>query len=489
LKKGKILLADDSPTILAMLKNLLEKEGYETITASNGIIAAEKAYTERPDLILLDIVMPGMNGYQVCRLLKNDHSTKDIPIVILTSKDQAKDRYWGFETGADQYLTKDSDSDRLIPVVEETLEKKQRGKLGLASLEIIPPTSIEVVSRVAELMEKKLFESTILNTIGKVANSIDSFDETIYSILNILTRLLDFTVGSVAVLAEDKVEIFIKIHHSISQKYYDEMVRRTLEALKGLQKTDQDLKAVNPKIRADIPDWRKGGVEDWRGELWYRPLKAKGKILGILAINTASPTMDESKTIEEVLDILTSQICIVIDNARLYREVKQLSLTDPLTRLSNRHHFHEELEREFSRSRRHDLNLSLIMIDIDHFKRLNDAYGHLQGDAILKELAKLLKDTFRDSDILGRFGGEEFSIILPMTNGTEAMISAERLRKKVEEHSFPCQFKPLKLTVSLGVSHYPREGVENPDELIKRADEALYRAKKEGRNRVCWWEG
>ncbi len=166
------------------------------------------------------------------------------------------------------------------------------------------------------------------------------------------------------------------------------------------------------------------------------------------------------------------------------RRLEELSNTDDLTKLYNRRYFMELMELEFQRSQRYESSLSFVMIDIDNFKNFNDTYGHLLGDRILYEVAQLLRETLRVHDIVGRYGGEEFGMLMPETDGSGALVVAERYRKSVEEFVLFEGDKELRITISLGVAGYPHPEIKTVDDLIRLADNALYKAKANGRNRV-----
>lgn len=166
----------------------------------------------------------------------------------------------------------------------------------------------------------------------------------------------------------------------------------------------------------------------------------------------------------------------------MYTQTKQMSFTDPLTRLFNRRHFENNLEREYKRAKRYKSDLSLAIVDIDFFKKINDTYGHSCGDYVLKEVAYRILNNFRQTDFVFRYGGEEFAIILTETAGDNALIPLERLRKSIENSEFRYQGEDLKITISIGVSSNTE--FENPWEMFDDADKALYEAKKDGRNRV-----
>ncbi|MBC8414624.1 GGDEF domain-containing protein, partial [bacterium] len=171
----------------------------------------------------------------------------------------------------------------------------------------------------------------------------------------------------------------------------------------------------------------------------------------------------------------------VTEETRLTNELLLLSTTDGLTGLYNRRYLNESLGKELGRARRYTLDFSIIMFDVDHFKKFNDVYGHETGDRVLKMLGNVMIKTFRDIDICCRYGGEEFLIILPSTNLENAKISAERLRVAVETTSID----DLSVTISIGIASYPETDTRSIDEFIKKADLALYKAKEGGRNRVC----
>lgn len=166
----------------------------------------------------------------------------------------------------------------------------------------------------------------------------------------------------------------------------------------------------------------------------------------------------------------------------MYSQTKQMSLTDPLTKLFNRRHFEVEFEREFKRAKRYNNPLSIAIADIDFFKQINDNYGHLCGDYILKEIAYIITGNFRQTDLIFRYGGEEFVIVLTETSGENALIPLERLRKAIENHTFKFNNNNIKITLSIGVSS--NTGCETAQDMFDEADKILYNAKNNGRNQI-----
>ena len=210
----------------------------------------------------------------------------------------------------------------------------------------------------------------------------------------------------------------------------------------------------------------------------YVPLMAESKFLGALAIEGLSIDAMENFT------ILVTQFSLEFRRIRLYQKIQQLAITDGLTALFVRRYFLERLDEEMKRSARHNLHLAFLMVDIDHFKQCNDNFGHLTGDAILREIAKIIKAGVREIDLVGRFGGEEFSVLLPDTDKEDAREAAERIRMSVDQHKFYAYDETIKTEVSIGVAGFPEDSTV-AQSLIDKSDQALYRAKQQGRNRVC----
>ncbi len=297
---GKILIVDDSRLIAHVAKTMLTKRGHEIIVAQDGKAGLEAAKSEKPDIILLDVIMPIMDGYEVCEHLKEDDSTKEIPIIMVTSQAEAADKVKGLELGALDYVTK-------------------------------PFDEAELIARV-----------------------------------NIHLRL-----------------------------------RELYEAVQ-----EQN------------------------------------------------------------------------------RQLQKMANRDGLTGLYNHRYFHEQLSQDFLRAKRYNENLSCVLFDIDFFKKFNDTYGHQTGDIVLKALASVVQRATRESDLSARYGGEEFALILYHTDGPAAYEMAERLRTMVESHEVQDNGNVLRVTISLGVATFPHERIHDSKELVDFADQALYKAKDNGRNRV-----
>lgn len=483
--KARILLADDSPTILKVVGSILEQEGYEVITARDGVEAAEKAFQIQPDLILLDVMMPRMNGYQVCRLLKNELQTRHIPILILTSRDQPREKFWGLQTGADEFISKGIENEELLRLVKVFLERGSSVR-PLRNAKVQPLQNVDVLTRANELLDRTLYEATVINEIGKLVHSLQDYEETVRSALLILHKLIDYSVAVLAITHGEEGEFIV-------QTWCPEITEEDVLALKehvlGILRPYLDPTMIPAQfttrlLSSEGCSRRKGEHPLPLDQLLYVPVKGKGMVVGIFAV-LPQPGHSFDQGDVDTLNLVVTHAYAVIENAWLYEEVRKLSMKDGLTRVFNRRYLDERLEEEFKKSMRYNRPLCILMMDLDHFKRINDRYGHPVGDLTLKKVMECTRETLRSTDVVGRYGGEEFLIILPDTDSRGGTLVAERIRQRIEQ----CEVRlddaeQIKVTVSIGVCAIPRPEINTPAQFVAAVDVALYEAKRLGRNRV-----
>jgi two-component system, cell cycle response regulator len=476
----QVLIADDSPVVLHMLEAMFRGTGFEVITARNGIEAVEKAFAHDVSLIILDVMMPRLSGYQACRLLKSEAQTKSIPVIILTSKDEAGDRFWGLETGADYYLTKDEAPKKLQELVAAALaEWKSRTPRRVLKRH----TSIDILSRVNDLLDRQLFEATVLSEIGRVARHLVRFDETVLSVMALVARVVDFTLGSVAFVDSDEIDAIVVLRHAVSTAALEGFQQRLSHAAQH-HRAGAPLGELRTRMLALQGADEDGFAEDGLQDFTAFPVVTNQRLVGLLALAGRAVARMTPET-EALMTQVTNQAHIVVENSRLVERLRNLSIRDGLTELYNHRHIMETVAGEFQRCERYDAAVSVLMIDIDRFKLVNDTYGHQAGDAVLRDVARLLVDGLRSVDAVGRYGGEEFMVVLPETRYEEARLTAERLRRTVDERTFTVAGHVLDLTVSVGLATYPGQEITTVSDLIRCSDAALYRAKGGGRNRVA----
>ena len=313
----KILVADDSPVMRMAITKLLEPEGYDVVTADDGVEAITSFYDEKPDLVLLDVQMPKLNGYVVCRLIKEDPTAANIPILILTVRTGAEDRYWGAKSGADGYLTKDALGDELLAAIRSNLAS--RALRELSGVELAEPGlahESDVLTRVCELLDRKLFEATVINEITTIAVRPIGLDGTSEEILRALRRLIAFDAGAIVLQQQHQVELHVE--HALAREdevEFDELCFRSIREMSSGSGDDGrwDVHHVN---EVDGPlDERMG----W-GSFRAVPLKVRGELLGVLALGAHRANAfgeAEARTLRTV----TTSIAAVVDSAGHYQEV------------------------------------------------------------------------------------------------------------------------------------------------------------------------
>ena len=481
-----ILVADDSPTIASMLSFMLQSQGYRVVTAEDGIEAIAAAYQDRPDLILLDIEMPRMNGYQTCRLLKDDAQTKDIPIIMLTSKDQRSDRFWGLSTGADEYLTKDFEPEELFGVIERclTVKTEDEGREEASGLAGIAES--DMLERVNDILDRKLFQTTILNEVAEIAKSIHDHRAVIRRVLEFLYRVVDYRMAGMFLLNDGRPEMTVALTNPADKDQADGFLTYTLAQWE--ERTNQKVAREQVDLNiVTLPDIAPSRPSPQTTDHRSVPLEVRGRDLGLVCVATDHPDGLSEESLQTVR-LVANHGVVVVDNAMLYARTEQLAITDGLTGLYNHRYFKAELKKEVERCRRFGLILSLMVLDIDFFKSFNDSYGHPQGDVVIQTIASIIRRSVRDVDFVARYGGEEFAVILLEADEATALEVAERVRSEVESCPFEVDdgegTTAVTKTISIGLATCKSQDKLDPGALFQTADDALYQAKDQGRNRV-----
>ncbi|HOC93330.1 MAG TPA: diguanylate cyclase [bacterium] len=484
----RILVVDDSAVIRKMLEEILVAEGFSVTAAPDGIEGLEAVRSGGFDLMFLDIDMPSISGLQVCRMLRNDPQFLDFPIIMLTARGQKQDQFWGLETGADAYMTKPFDRDELLETLQRVMSEKERRSESPKDLTAALSSDndgSDLIFKAGEVQETQLFKMTLVNSIYQIATRQSDLVDTCRAISDTLSSVVEFDIAMILLKDDNRLKLFVYIYRPTTRDFFVQAKKRLMdELMKDADSGELEREGIDVELHDPEHNMMKAAEEMSLAGFEAAALESKGENFGMFMMARGHRGQFKQEE-RDIFSLIARQSAIVVDNVRMYEKIKRFAVADGLTGLHNHRYFQEQLEKEYSRSRRFNLSLSLIMMDIDHFKDLNDTYGHQQGDVVLKGMAGVLRRCVRDIDLVARYGGEEFVAILPETPKKNAVIVAERMREMIENMEFEGRDEPLKMTASFGVSGYPDDNIKTRLDLIARADEAMYQAKRGGRNRVA----
>jgi two-component system cell cycle response regulator len=451
-----VLVVDDLLPNVKLLEAKLRAEYFEVSTASSGAEAIKIAHERQPDIILLDVMMPGMDGFETCEKLKADNDTCHIPVVMVTALDQQEDRIAGLEAGADDFLTK--------PVEDVALFARVRGltrlKMMTDELRLGHATGKELgILTNAKLAEFDSVTSEILVIDDTKSTNADLFGG-LPDNYNV-THKSD-TKAALSVLRTQKVDLVIV---NMSLEEYDPL--RLCSTIRTLPETRMTplLALVRQGDTRKLVRSLDVGVNDYL----TRPVD-KGEMAARIRTQLRR---------KHYIDQLRTSFQVGLE----------LAVTDQLTGLYNRRYLVTHTDAIFADPNTDQKPISILVIDVDHFKPINDTYGHEAGDLVLQELAKRIVSSVRGIDVACRYGGEEFVLLMPSTDSELASMIAERLREDIEEHPIVVDEetqKAISLTVSIGIATSDVGDNDTAQKMLKRADDALYQAKNQGRNQVVF---
>ncbi len=488
--QSKILIIDDNPANLRALLLYLEQAGFDILIATSGERALQQLECLRPDLILLDVLMPDINGFETCRQLKANAVTKEIPVIFMTALTDTMNKIKGFEVGAIDYVTKPFQHEEVLARVHTHLtirrlqQQRQTQNLLLEEKNQQLQREITERKRAEETLRQYNRELSLLQDMGDVLQTCRTEQETYSVVINTCKHI--FPSDSGCLCLRDASQTRLKNAGSWGEQ--PPTPRLFIGGHAEIPAHGKLHTIENPGTGTLYLHLERSSNKSYSHAL----RNVSGEISGVLLLCIQHEDCnffndDDTPGIESkqmILSRVAEHYALVLGNLRLRERLKMESIHDPLTGLYNRRHMEAFLKREIHRSERHRTHVGFIMLDIDHFKHVNDTHGHDTGDAVLKELGGLLQNSIRGGDIACRYGGEEFLLILPEVSLNIAAGRAEELRKRIQELRIHHNDKVLQITISLGVATLPEHGFDTND-VIKAADEALYQAKAEGRNRVA----
>ncbi len=458
---GRVLLVDDSPLVLEVLRDKLSRAGLEVLTCDSGRAALERAEAdpEAIDLVIVDVRMPDLDGLALTRALRARPRTRQTPILLLTSLDSTDDTVEGLEAGADDFLTKSVSDGELVARVRSLIALGElRGRLSAQREAISRMFADDEAPRGADDGEPRdvvVVAHDNPSVRARVAATLDGFERTRVVTERDLRRAVAHLAEAQALDAGGRQGRRALI---VSYGAFEALAAEAMPA--GVVVMD-DAPSAAHRIRAF-----EAGVEDYL-PADVPPTELEARVSGVLRRQERLRTMQVAR-----------------DQAFL------AAIIDPLTGLYNRGYCQEHLRSELKRAERYGGSFALLMLDLDHFKEVNDTFGHPTGDAVLREIARRLGQATRASDLVARYGGEEFVIILPSTGPDEALQAADKIRALVRgapvhaPTNCGAGLAALSVTVSVGVACCPADALD-AEELVRRADQALYAAKQSGRDRVA----
>jgi len=449
---ARVLVVDDILSNVKLLEAKLSAEYFEVVTAFNGLEALARVEEHEPDIVLLDVMMPGMDGFEVCRRIKQNPKTAHVPVVMVTALDQPSDRVAGLDAGADDFLTKPVDDAALFARVRSLVRLKMMTD------------------------ELRLREAT-----GQNMGLIDPAD-----------TLIDASPTGRILLIEDRPESVAWFNSALTPANEVLSADTFEEALVLVRGGDFDLIVVSLGLR---------GFDGLRLCSQLRSLP-EGRNVPILVLVSDGDRRKLTQALEMgVNDYLTRPVDKNELIARVRTQLRkkryadklrhnvqlslEMAITDQLTGLHNRRYMARHLDNLIAGAHKSGKPIAFLIMDIDHFKAVNDTYGHDSGDEVLRDFAGRISANVRGIDLACRYGGEEFVVVMPDTDMAFAFTVAERLRRSAEETPFAISREPHKISVTISIGIAGSEGNSDTAEaLLHRADQALYRAKREGRNRV-----
>ncbi|MDQ0453995.1 PleD family two-component system response regulator [Rhizobium paknamense] len=449
---ARVLVVDDVPANVKLLEARLLAEYFDVLTAEDGFKALDICAKTQVDVILLDVMMPGIDGFEVCERLKANPRTAHIPVVMVTALDQPSDRVRGLKAGADDFLTKPVNDLQLISRVKSLVRLKMLSDELRMRAETARTIGMEELLR---MTENRLDEAGQVLLVDGRASSQERIIKTLKPIAEI--AVLSDAQAAVFEAAERPFDLII-VNSNLED--YDPL--RLCSQLRSLERT------------RFIP------------VLFIAEQNEESRIVRALDLGVNDYIVRPIDPNELVARSLT-QIRRKRYNDRLRMSVQhtiELAVTDGLTGLNNRRYLDSHLRVLFDRATARNRPLTVCLTDIDRFKQVNDTYGHEAGDDVLREFATRIRSTVRGADLACRFGGEEFVVVMPDTALDAAAKVAERLREVIEQKPFRLQDgTELSITASLGLAAIAPE-LPSPEHLLRQADRALYQAKNSGRNRV-----
>lgn len=451
---ARILVVDDMLANVKLMEARLSAEYFDVVTALSGAEALKVCERAQCDIVLLDVMMPDMDGFDVCRALKANPATHHIPVIMVTALDLASDRVRGLEAGADDFLTKPVSDIALVARVRSLVRLKMM--TDELRMRAVTSREIGITNPIAEAIADTGRDARIL--------LVDDREVSYERVATMLAseHTVDVEPNPSEALFRATETGYDLIVISLSVEAYDGL--RICSQLRSLDRT-RNVPILALADSEESPARLTRGLEIGVNDYVFRPVDRNELMARVRT------QVRKKRYTERLRDNVQHSI--------------EMAITDPLTELNNRRYMESHLATLVDQAAARGKPLSALVLDIDHFKSINDEYGHDAGDDVLREFATRLRKSIRGIDLACRYGGEEFVVVMPDTDLTVAAKVAERLRRRIASEPFLIHNagRSIEVTISIGISALANVD-DTPAKLLKRGDEALYRAKRDGRNRV-----
>lgn len=468
--RSLILIVDNEIEICNLFRDFFDFMGYDSIVETDGEKVLRDLDKIDYDLLFVDLKLDSISGIDILRRSKEVHP--DAEVIVVTGFGSEETVLKTLLHGALSYIQKPISFTEIKVQTEQALARRRFNRLTSAVRGIVENADPALARHLDDILNLDRFSLFVNLTID-----MESLAD---SILNGIAGIIPGRYYSLLFFDDVNREMVIyadEPRHGIPASSIEAQMLRYFQGLVNRELSDHySVRVIQPNRN---PDPR---ISTEEVGSFFVPVLVDNVVKGALGISGADGDIGEAE--QDLLRLISSRVNKVLANATLHRDTKMLALTDGLTGLLNHRAFHERLRQEFDRYRRYGSCLSLIVADFDNLKIFNDTYGHPVGDEVLRELGDILRETSRESDVLARYGGDEFVILLPQTNAKNAHKMAERIRQKVERHNFSIHGFSLRSTISIGVATVSEEGAGSPQDLWESADRALYEAKRSGKNRI-----
>jgi two-component system, cell cycle response regulator len=475
--------------LLGTISWLLKERGYDVATAA-GMEALEVQMRQPPpEVLVLDVAMRNLDEQSFFERLEDDDAWRDVRVVIVSSRPASRESFRVLGLGASDYLAKPFNVRELLARVQVQVRIRQELRHAREELR---STASELVRARGEAESRR----KLVDILHEVSGDF-SAEELSLLLVRRVARALN--IGHCCLILARQGEtrgVVATAHENPGIRNLEIDLTQHPEVLQALDSAEAVLVEEIPSGTPHQPsaaEWDLDQQSSARSVIAL-PFLVDDVPSGVVFLRTMHDETPLSRDDVEFADTVVRAAMAAMRRAQLMEasradtaRLERLATTDPLTQMLNRRALMERLATELDRAQRYALTLSVMMIDIDHFKKVNDTFGHLAGDEVLREMAQIVQREARTVDIVARYGGEEFVVVLPETAREGAVAFAERVRARVEEAQLVTgdQYSWLRVSVSVGVATVPDTPAFTPEDIIAAADEALYRAKAEGRNRVC----